>query len=320
MSITIPLETNPVTFEPIHSTQASGDPGQTPSQNTLPNMTRHRPIPIVDLFHLILIVTLPISMGLTGCMQSRSNVEPSSTEIANDAESNRQLIGLLTKASKKFNDPDAMEENPSIDTMDNLLSFTRQGYLDLITCAWGLNDPMQYFQQNADGSLTDVAAEAGSCLISGEPQWTKSNHIIGGEGRGSVIMNDSQPVFYPVPSAQHNNWICVKLEGAGSNRAAIGAKVKVQFRENGIDRAVFREVNAAGSFAGSSLGREIGIGEATMIEEISITWPAKRATQVIKNVPPRQFLYIKEGDQGYESVPLTFKKSDGKKHLSAPVR
>lgn len=276
-------------------------------------MTRHRPIPIVDLFHLILIVALPIGLALTGCMQSRSNVEPSSTEIANDAESNRQLIDLLTKASKKFNDPDAAQENPSIDTMDNLLNFTRQGYLDLITCAWGLSDPMLYFQQNADGSLTDVAAEAGSCLISGEPQRTKSNQITGGEGRGSAMMNDSQPVFYPIPAQHSNNWICLKLEGAGSNRTAIGAKVKVQFRENGIDREVFREVNAAGSFAGSSLGREISIGEATMIEEISITWPAKKATQVLKNVPPRQFLYIKEGDQGYESVPVktaVFNKKD----------
>ncbi len=40
-----------------------------------------------------------------------------------------------------------------------------------------------------------------------------------------------------------NHWIKISLEGTNSNRAAIGAKIKVTFKENNKERFVYREVN-----------------------------------------------------------------------------
>lgn len=125
------------------------------------------------------------------------------------------------------------------------------------------------------------------------------------------------------PGQNANNWICIKLEGSKSNRAAIGAKVTLKFKENGQERRVFREVNSGGSFGCSPLRREIGVGEATMIDEVSIFWPATGLTQTIKDVKPNQFIQVKEGTEGFTQLPLqmlVFKKKDGTIPMCAPVR
>lgn len=140
---------------------------------------------------------------------------------------------------------------------------------------------------------------------------------------GGAYRGDAYPSsFYLNPGQGENNWICLKLEGAQSNRAAIGAKVTVKFRENGKQRMVYREVNTGGSFGCSPLRREIGIGQATIIDEIIVSWPASGITQSVKNVQPNQFIKMKEGQEGFEQVDLkklVFRKADGTIPMCAPV-
>lgn len=141
---------------------------------------------------------------------------------------------------------------------------------------------------------------------------------MGGAYQGDAYFSS----FFLNPGQNENNWICMKLIGTKSNRAAIGAKVKVKFREKGVERSVYREVNAGGSFGCSPLRREIGIGQATMIDEITVTWPASGIVQVIKDVKPNQFIQITEGKDSFEPVALktlTFKKKDGTIPMCAPV-
>ncbi|HLA58179.1 MAG TPA: CRTAC1 family protein, partial [Puia sp.] len=45
--------------------------------------------------------------------------------------------------------------------------FNNDGYLDIITSTWCLDDPMHYYKNNADGTFTDVAKEAGLSEIKG---------------------------------------------------------------------------------------------------------------------------------------------------------
>ena len=132
---------------------------------------------------------------------------------------------------------------------------------------------------------------------------------------GGAFRGDAYPSsFYLNPDQSENNWIYLKLEGVQTNRAAIGAKVTVKFRENGKTRTVYREVNSGASFGCSPFRREIGIGKAAVIDEISIFWPVSNTTQTFKNIKPNQFLKIKEGQTGYEQVKLkhiAFKRQDG---------
>lgn len=140
---------------------------------------------------------------------------------------------------------------------------------------------------------------------------------------GGAFRGDAYPSsLYLNMEENANHWIYLKLEGTKSNRAAIGAKVTVKFTENGKKRMVYREVNSGASFGCSPLRREIGIGAATMIDEITIQWPASGITQTVTNVQPNQFLKIKEGTEGYEQAQLkklVFRKADGSIPMCAPT-
>ncbi|MBC7775508.1 MAG: CRTAC1 family protein [Phycisphaerae bacterium] len=141
---------------------------------------------------------------------------------------------------------------------------------------------------------------------------------------GGAYRGDGYPSsLYMNPGQNSNNWIYLKLEGTKSNRAAIGTKITVKFHENGQERMVYRELNSGGSFGSSPLRREIGIGQATVIDEITIHWPASGITQVLKNVQPNQLIKIKEGQEGFAQAPLnklTFKKADGSIPMCAPAK
>jgi hypothetical protein len=112
--------------------------------------------------------------------------------------------------------------------------------------------------------------------------------FIGDAYENSVFLN---------PGQNNNNWIGISLEGVKTNRAAIGARVKVTFKENGVERSVYRDVNTGGSFGSNPLERHIGIGSATIIESIEIKWPIGNYVQVFKNIRPGEHIKIKEGDQ-----------------------
>ena len=119
---------------------------------------------------------------------------------------------------------------------------------------------------------------------------------------GAYIGDSFNNSFYFNPGQNTNRWISLQLEGTDTNRSAIGTRIKISFKENGIKRVVHREVNSGGSFGASALRREIGIGQANIIDEIAITWSKTRKTQVFKNIKPNQFIKITEGNKTITKV------------------
>ena len=84
---------------------------------------------------------------------------------------------------------------------------------------------------------------------------------------------------------------------------------------------MYRDVNSGGSFGCSPLRREIGIGKATVVEELVIYWPVSRKTQVLKNLAANQFYKITEGSDEVQklNVPkIVFKHADGSIPMCAP--
>ena len=114
---------------------------------------------------------------------------------------------------------------------------------------------------------------------------------MGGAFAGDAYENS----LYLNPGQNNNHWINLSLEGVVSNKAAIGAKIKVTFKENGSIRSVYRELNSGGSFGSNPLRQHIGIGQATTIESIEIIWPVTGNKQVFKNPPIDINIKIKEG-------------------------
>lgn len=113
---------------------------------------------------------------------------------------------------------------------------------------------------------------------------------MGGAYPGDAYQNS----FFLNPGQNTNNWISVELEGSKSNRLAIGSRIKVTFRENGVTRHVYKDVNSGGSFGASPLRQHIGIGQATAVDAIEITWNGSGVVQKIENIKPKQYVRIKE--------------------------
>lgn len=119
---------------------------------------------------------------------------------------------------------------------------------------------------------------------------------------GGFIPGDkyNKALFANPNQSNGNQWLSVKLIGEKSNRAAIGAKIKLILVDvKGAKTIRYREVSSGGSFGASSLAQHFGLGKAMKIEAIEITWPSKQA-QTLRNVAANQFVIIQEGNSTFQ--------------------
>jgi FG-GAP-like repeat/ASPIC and UnbV len=92
-----------------------------------------------------------------------------------------------------------------------------------------------------------------------------------------------------------NHWITLKLEGVRSNRAAIGARIRVLVETADGERSIYKTVSSGGSFGSSPLRQEIGLGQAKSIRDVEIYWPATGQTQRVHNLAMDRIYRIREG-------------------------
>ena len=119
---------------------------------------------------------------------------------------------------------------------------------------------------------------------------------------GGAYPGDAYPsVLYENPG-HGNRWVTLILEGSTSNRSAIGTRVKVTVERTGITRDIHVVVGSGGSFGGSSLQQEIGLGDADRIREIEVVWPASAQRQVFSDVEPDRFYLIREGEDALGEI------------------
>ena len=82
-----------------------------------------------------------------------------------------------------------------------------------------------------------------------------------------------------------NRWLTLKLVGVRSNRAAIGARIRVDVVEGRRSRTVYKYVNSGGTFGANPLRQTIGLGRSERVERLEIFWPASGEIQVFEAVP-----------------------------------
>ncbi len=97
---------------------------------------------------------------------------------------------------------------------------------------------------------------------------------------------------------QGRHWLEVKLIGRRTNRAGFGARIRVDLTTaSGATRSVFRQVGATSSYGGSSLVEHVGLGDAAMVDALTVTWPASRTTQTFRRVPADRTIEVTEGSE-----------------------
>jgi len=128
--------------------------------------------------------------------------------------------------------------------------------------------------------------------------------VMGGAFEGDIFQN----VLFENPVGNENNWISIRLVGTQSNKSAIGARISVIVSDNGQRRRIFHTVGTGASFGGNSLLAEIGVGKATVIESIGVTWPTPDMnTYTFSNVPVNLKVRLEEGKNELKilSLPAT---------------
>jgi len=99
----------------------------------------------------------------------------------------------------------------------------------------------------------------------------------------------------PADPDAHPAWVTLRLRGARANRFALGARIEVVVREaDGDTRHIHAVVSSGGSFGGSSLQQEIGLGTAVRITTLEVRWPSSSPPFVAHDLAPGRVYEITE--------------------------
>ena len=122
-----------------------------------------------------------------------------------------------------------------------------------------------------------------------------------------------------------HHWLTLELAGRRSNRSAIGARVTVEIEaSDGPDsfhtRSIHRRVGTGGSFGGSPLRQEIGLGDATRIRRLEVYWPTSGTRQVFTSVAMDRAYRLVEGEDKLvprDHPPIQLGGREGHRHRPA---
>lgn len=135
--------------------------------------------------------------------------------------------------------------------------------------------------------------------------------VIGGAFEGDRFAN----VLFENPGWPGRSWIVLQLEGRTANRSAIGARVELTVTEvGGGTRTLHRTVGTGGSFGAGSLQLHIGLGRATRVARLDITWPdADHSTTSYADLAVDRVYHIIQGGlpTALERPPVEFRRSLG---------
>jgi len=192
----------------------------------------------------------------------------------------------------------------------NFADFDGDGFLDFYL---GTGDPKlsmlvpnRMFKNLGGKSFGEVTAASGTGhLQKGHGvacgDWKRDGNIdifieTGGATNGDKYHN----VLFLNPG-HGNNWLTVKLIGKKTNRAAIGARIKVVTSgENPL--TIHRHVSSGSSFGANPLQQTIGIAKSSQVALLEIEWPTSGTKQVFRNIDVNQAIEVTEFAEDYRKL------------------
>ena len=145
--------------------------------------------------------------------------------------------------------------------------------------SWNGYERKCLFANVGNGQFMDVARPTGSDGIKDGRGVAVAD--FNGDGRLDLVINNNNaaPTLYLNNVKKSGNSVVIKLEGSAkdlegrmhTNLDAIGAQVRLTI----AGKTMMRQVEAGSGFAAEGmLPVHFGIGNATMIEAVEITWPS----------------------------------------------
>jgi tetratricopeptide (TPR) repeat protein len=120
---------------------------------------------------------------------------------------------------------------------------------------------------------------------------------------GGATPGDSHPLRLFENPGHGQDWLSVRLVGVKTNRAAIGARIKLTVENEGRGvRSIHRTVGSGGSFGASPLEQHIGLGRSARIVELEIWWPVSNTRQRLTGLGKNQAVEIAELARSYATV------------------
>jgi hypothetical protein len=173
------------------------------------------------------------------------------------------------------------------------IDYDNDGFLDLFSAnAGGQNNTL--YHSNGDGTLARITT--GSLVNDGGNSAGCAWADYDNDGFLDLFVANwlgSRPNFLYRNNGNTNHWLKVKCVGTASNRAGIGAKVRVRATIRTTDMWQMREISGGTGFGQTSVLAHFGLGDAVTADTVRIEWPSG-AIQEFHSVILNQTLTVVE--------------------------
>jgi hypothetical protein len=195
----------------------------------------------------------------------------------------------------------------------NFGDFDNDGYLDFYLGTGAPNlatlVPNRMFKNVAGKRFAEITASSGTGhLQKGHGvacgDWRRTGNLdIFIEMGGAINGDKYHNILFQNPG-QGNHWLTVKLVGKKTNRAAIGARIKV-VTAGEKPLTVHRHVSSGSSFGANPLQQTIGLAKADRVATLEIMWPTSGTKQIFRDIAGDQAIEITEFAEDYRRLNWT---------------
>ncbi len=156
-------------------------------------------------------------------------------------------------------------------------SFVAQGHVipqaDLIASSPGYRQKNKLFLGTGAGRFRDVTDHSGPGLQVKKSSRGAACGDLDGDGDLDLVINDIDDTATVLECAGPplGHWLGVRAVGTQSNRAAIGAVIRIETKA----KAQARRVRASSGYAShSELTARFGLGDSTAVDRLEVEWPS----------------------------------------------
>jgi hypothetical protein len=167
--------------------------------------------------------------------------------------------------------------------------------IDVLSESLTFEEPNQLFHNEGDGTFADVSTRSGAHFLGAQVSRGVAFADYDNDGDIDILVLNvgAAPNLLRNDGGNRENWLGVRLIGAGSNRDAIGGRVQVATGS----LAMVREVHSGSSYLSQNdLRLFFGLGGRDVAERIRIRWPGGQMDE-LENIPANQMLLIKAGGE-----------------------